>query len=188
MAAISRTFTVLPRSEIALDYLKDFSHAKEWDPGTGKCARNGSGLIGVGASWRIESQVGGKKIALTYTLTELAAELVVFVGENDIVGITKTISVNPAGDGSQIRYDFDLELYGVAESVWSDVQINLAKLVNDTEKQLRDALNALATRGFKPSERQDSQAEVFPAPSNTLILCTTGGRPFLRGWPGRGRD
>lgn len=101
MPTAERTFTVTPSPEVVLDYLKDFAHAEQWDPGTEKCLQNGTGPIEVGTSWHNESKVAGNTTELTYTLTELTTDRVVFVGENATVRTTDTISVTPAGEGSQ---------------------------------------------------------------------------------------
>lgn len=145
MPSAERTFTVTPAPETVVAYLKDFTNAEEWDPGTTKCIRDGSGPIEVGASWRNESELAGNTTELTYTLTELSADRIVFVGENETVHMTDTIDITPAGDGSQVRYHADMELQGAAKLATPVAKLGLEKLGNDTEKMLTDALNALAT-------------------------------------------
>lgn len=49
MPTASRTFTVTPPPEIVVDYLKDFHHAEQWDPGTRTCKRIDSGPVAEGS-------------------------------------------------------------------------------------------------------------------------------------------
>ena len=42
-----------------VDYLKDFSNAEEWDPGTQTCSRSDSGPLTEGASWHNVSNIFG---------------------------------------------------------------------------------------------------------------------------------
>jgi hypothetical protein len=50
-----------------MEYLKDFTHAEEWDPGTQTCTRNDAGPIAVGTSWHNVSKIFGVTTELTYT-------------------------------------------------------------------------------------------------------------------------
>lgn len=144
MPAAERTFTVTPQPEAVLNYLKDFSNAQEWDPGTEKCLQNGTGPVEVGTTWHNESKLAGNTTELTYTLTELTSDRIVFIGKNDTVTMTDTIDVTPAGTGSQVRYHADMDLQGAAKLAAPVAKLGLEKLGNDTEKMLTDALNALA--------------------------------------------
>lgn len=82
---------------------------------------------------------------LTYTLTELTDDRVVFVGENDTARTVDTITVTPAnGGGSEITYHADLELRGAAKLATPLAKIGFEKLGNDTEKQMTHVLNSLS--------------------------------------------
>lgn len=83
MPSVSRTVNVTPSPSVVLDYLKDFSHAEEWDPGAESCTREGAGPIAVGTTWHNVSKTAGVTTELTYTLTEVTDDRVVLVGEND---------------------------------------------------------------------------------------------------------
>ena len=39
MTTVNRIFDVRPQPSVVIDYLKDFSHAEEWDPGTSSPVR-----------------------------------------------------------------------------------------------------------------------------------------------------
>ena len=83
MTTVSRTFTVSPPPNVVIDYLKDFSNAEEWDPGTESCTRNDSGPVQVGSTWHNVSKIVGTTTELTYQLTELTDERIVFVVKNE---------------------------------------------------------------------------------------------------------
>lgn len=98
-----------------IDYLKDFSNAEEWDPGTQTCARESSGPIEVGATWHNVSKIVGVTAELTYTLNQLSNRTLVFVGKNDSSTSVDTITVDASGAGSVITYKADLEMKGARQ-------------------------------------------------------------------------
>ena len=70
MTTVSRTFDVRPEPAVVVDYLKDFSHAEEWDPGTESCTRIDAGPVQVGSTWHNVSKIAGVSTELTYTQAE----------------------------------------------------------------------------------------------------------------------
>src|ERR1700742_142317 len=102
MTTVTRTFTVHPAPEVVLDYLKDFEHAEQWDPGTESCRRTNAGPITVGATWHNTSKIAGLSTELTYTLEQLTDDTIVLVGRNDTAPSTDTITVRAVGSGSEI--------------------------------------------------------------------------------------
>ena len=144
MPSAERTFVVEPPPEVVLDYLQDFAHAEQWDPGTEKCVRTGGGgPVAVGSTWHNTSKLAGSTTELTYTLTEREADHLVFVGENDTVTTTDLITVRAHDNGSELTYHADLELKGAAKLAAPVAALGLRKLGHDTEKQLTDVLNGL---------------------------------------------
>lgn len=144
MTSVSRTFTVTPPPNTVIEYLKDFAHAEEWDPGTEKCTRNDAGPIAVGANWHNVSKILGVTTELTYTLTELEANKIVLVGTNDKATSTDTIAVTASGVGSELTYTANLDMKGVAKLAAPAMKLVFEKLASDTEKQLTEVLNKLA--------------------------------------------
>jgi carbon monoxide dehydrogenase subunit G len=142
--SVSRTFTVTPSPSTVLDYLQDFSHAEEWDPGTESCTREGAGPIGVGTTWHNVSKIAGVTTELTYTLKEVSHDRVVLVGENDSATSTDTIVVVASGGGgSEITYTADLEMHGLAVLAAPAMKLVFEKVATDTEKQMTEVLNRL---------------------------------------------
>ncbi|HEX4728889.1 MAG TPA: SRPBCC family protein [Jatrophihabitans sp.] len=141
---VTRTFRVEPSPTIVLDYLKDFGHAEQWDPGTESCRRIGSGPIQIGSSWLNTSKIAGISTELSYTLERLTADTIVLVGRNDSATSTDTITVRPDGTGSEVTYRADIEMHStVGKLATPAVKLVFEKLGNDTERQLVEVLNAL---------------------------------------------
>jgi carbon monoxide dehydrogenase subunit G len=144
MTTVSRTFTVTPSPAVVLDYLKDFSHAVEWDPGTESCTRIGTGLVGVGSRWHNTSKIAGVSTELVYELTELSDTHLKLVGSNDTATSTDTITVVPAGSGSEVTYEAVIEMKGAAKLTEPVVKLVFEKIGNDTEDDMTTVLNRLA--------------------------------------------
>lgn len=144
MPSVSRTFDVVPTPAVVAAYLADFGNAEQWDPGTETCVRIGSGPVEVGAQWHNTSKIAGIETELTYELTEYTDERVVLVGTNDTATSQETIEISPHATGSTVTYTNDLEFNGVAKLAAPAAKLLFEKLGNDTEDQLRDALDALA--------------------------------------------
>lgn len=143
MTEISRTFTVDPAPQVVLDYLKDFSHAEEWDPGTESCTRIDDGPVAVGSTWHNTSKIAGMSTELVYELTELTGERVQFRGSNDTATTTDTITVVPHGDGSEITYVADIQMSGAAKIATPVVKLVFEKIGSDTEDDMIQVLNRL---------------------------------------------
>ncbi|WIM88108.1 SRPBCC family protein [Candidatus Mycobacterium wuenschmannii] len=145
MPSVSRHFSVRPSQAQVVDYLKDFAHTTEWDPGTQACTRTDSGPVAVGATWHNVSRIFGITAELTYTLKELTESRLVFVGENQSSISTDTIAVEAHGTGSTLTYRADLTMKGLAKLLNPLMKIVFEKLASDTETQLTTVLNRLAT-------------------------------------------
>jgi carbon monoxide dehydrogenase subunit G len=147
MPTVSRTFTVSPPPDVVVDYLKDFRHAEQWDPGTRACERIDSGPVAEGAFWHNVSKIFGITAELTYKLEELTDRRVVFVGENQSLRAIDTITVGAEGSGSVITYAAELQMHGTAMVLRPVMKLLLGRRAGDTEKRMATVLNALATTG-----------------------------------------
>lgn len=145
MTTVSRTFDVDPAPATVIDYLKDFSNAEEWDPGTESCTRIDSGPIVVGSSWHNVSKIAGISTELTYTLRTLTADTIVLTGHNDTADTTDTITVvpSPDGPGSRITYEAVIEMSGAAKLADPLVKVVFEKIGSDTEDDMTTVLNRL---------------------------------------------
>ncbi|MDQ3577429.1 MAG: SRPBCC family protein [Actinomycetota bacterium] len=138
MVDVTRTFTVNQSGDAVLEYLRDFSHAEEWDPGTVSCTRLDSGPVAVGSQWRNVSKFLGKETELRYELTRLEADRVQFVGKNDTATSTDDISVTPgaAPGTASITYHAHIEFHGLAKLAAPVAKVAFEKLGNETEDNL----------------------------------------------------
>ncbi len=145
MSTVSRTFTVELAPALTLDYLKDFRHTEQWDPGTRSCERIDTGPIAEGAYWHNVSKLLGLTVELTFRLDDVTDRRLVFVGENQSARITDTITVEPKRAGSTITYRSDLETYRTARIFSPLITLLLQKRAADIERRMSAVLNRLAT-------------------------------------------
>ena len=140
---VSRTFAVSPPPHVVVDYLKDLGHVAQWDPGTRTCERIDSGPVGEGAYWHNVSTMLGVPAETTYKLCELTDRSVVFVGESRSSTAVGTITVEPAGSGSTVTYEAELEMHGSARLLNPMMKKAFEKRAVGTQRQLTAVLNAL---------------------------------------------
>lgn len=152
MTRISRTFSVDATPSAVLDYLKDFAHAEDWDPGTVECRRLDDGPVTVGSRWHNTSRILGVSTELEYELTELTKSKVVFAGSNDTATTSDSITVVPTGTGSEITYVADIELSGAAKLASPAMKLVFEKIGGETQDNLVEILNRLGKGpGHTPS-------------------------------------
>jgi carbon monoxide dehydrogenase subunit G len=141
MISISRTFTVAAPADAVLEYLRDFGNTNEWDPATQQATRIGGGPLTVGASWHHTSKVLGVRTELTYTLQAATGDRLVFTGHSEGATTTGTIAVRPVADGTEVTYQVQLEVHGLAQLATPVLRIELEKLGDATAAQLTSVLN-----------------------------------------------
>lgn len=101
-----------PREEV-FAYLKDFSNAREWDPGVAEAERVDSGEITVGSEFHLLTEFMGRKTPLTYRVVEIdAPRLITFRAETGTLASHDTLTFETAGTGTRVTYDADLTLNG----------------------------------------------------------------------------
>ena len=93
---VERTFSVAQPVEIVFDYLADFTHTNDWDPGTVETRRT-SGDGGVGTTYANTSEFMGRKTELTYeTITFERPRRLQFRGTNESATATDTMTFAPS--------------------------------------------------------------------------------------------
>lgn len=145
MTTVSRTFDVRPEPAVVVGYLKDFSNAEEWDPGTESCTRTDTGPVAVGSTWHNVSKIAGVSTELDYRLEQLSEDTIVFKGHNETATSTDTITVvkNPEGSGSRVTYEAHIEMQGMAKLADPIMKLVFEKVGNDTEDDMVNVLNRL---------------------------------------------
>lgn len=140
MPITKRTVTVRAELDRARDYLADFSNAVEWDPGTVRCPRRGSGPVEQGAEWDNVTKFLGRETEILYRLEHLGPERVVLVGRNKTVTSIDDISLRAVSGGTEITYVSDITFHG--PSRFADVLLRPVfwRLGNQTAANLRRVL------------------------------------------------
>ncbi len=140
---VERTFLVPRPVEQVFDYLADFTHTNEWDPGTVETTRT-SGDGGVGTTYRNTSEFVGRRVELTYETTVFERPgKVQFRGTNKQATAVDTLSFSKAADGGSTtvhyRADFDFGLLGnlIAPIL---VRPKLQKVADETVEQMQRTL------------------------------------------------
>ena len=147
---VERTFTVSTPIETVFDYLADFTHTNEWDPGTVETRRT-SGDGGVGTVYANTSEFMGRKTDLTYeTLAHDRPTKLQFRGKNKSATATDTLTFSPAAGGTstQVHYRADFE-FGLLISLVAPLVVKpkLAKLADETVEKLSKVLEKLGKLG-----------------------------------------
>ncbi|MFI8347013.1 SRPBCC family protein [Streptomyces sp. NPDC085596] len=115
MVHVRRSFTVPRPLPAVIDYLADFAHAVDWDPGTQECARtDGTGTPTEGATWHNVSEFRGRRTELDYRLEHRAEDRLTFVGTNSTATSTDNLTFRPAPAGTEITYEADIQFHGLA--------------------------------------------------------------------------
>jgi carbon monoxide dehydrogenase subunit G len=143
MLSAHRSFMTTTAPDVVYAYLADFTHAKEWDPGTVECTRvDGDG--GVGTRYRNVSSFLGRKTELEYVAAELTPPtLVHFAGHNEQFEGHDRIRLEASGGGTRVTYDAEFSFKGASKVAVPLVALYLPILANKTMKQLEQALDRL---------------------------------------------
>lgn len=139
---VERTFTVPRPVEEVYDYLLDFRHTNEWDPGTVSTTRT-SGDGGVGTTYDNTSEFMGRRAELTYeTVTANRPQRVEFRGRNGRVTTQDTMTFTSDGAGTSIHYRADFD-FGTLGNLVAPLLLRrkLEQLADRTVDQLRRALS-----------------------------------------------
>lgn len=143
MVDVQRTFVVNQPVESVREYLRDFAHAVEWDPGVRICAPTG-GTGDVGSTWHTVGDFMGREVELDYRLALLEDGHLRFVGENKQAKTTNNLFLMTEGDDrTVITYEANVELHGLAKLAAPVAQREFEKIADDTAAQMVEILNGL---------------------------------------------
>ncbi len=99
----------------AFEKVAAFENIDLWDPGVIESTKRGDEETGVGTAFDLQLSYGGRKLEMTYTITEWEPNnKVVLEGTGGVVYAIDTISFEPFGDGTVVTYEADLRLTGFA--------------------------------------------------------------------------
>lgn len=143
MAKIRREFTVEKPPVQVVEYLKDFSHAQQWDPGTLSCLRLDNGPLQEGSTWHNVSRFLGRRAELLYRLERALPDRLTFVGENNSARSVDDLSFAGAGTGTRITYRANISLRGTARFADPLVRLALELMAGKVTAQMQKVINAL---------------------------------------------
>lgn len=144
MAVVTRTFAVRPPLGTVVDYLKDFAHAEQWDPGTLRCVREDTGPVAVGSRWSNTSRFMGRTTELEYRLELLKDDRLIFVGGNRSANSRDDLSFAAQPDGStRITYHAEINLLGPFRLVGPLLARPLRRLADEVVAQMTTVINKL---------------------------------------------
>ncbi|MEU5384955.1 SRPBCC family protein [Kitasatospora cineracea] len=143
MIEVVREIPVRRAAGEVLDYLADFAHTAEWDPGTAECVRIGTGAPGPGARWRNVSVFRGRRTELVYELVDRGPDQVLFVGRNRTVTAVDEITVRPGpgGAGSVVHYRARLRFHGLARLAEPFLRREFERLADAVQRRLPEVLD-----------------------------------------------
>ena len=143
--SVTRRFTTTASVQTTYDYLRDFTNAEEWDPGTKTCERT-SGDGGVGSTYRNVSSFLGREVELTYTTAELAPPTRVHLrGSNEQFEGHDVFSIRESGRGAEVTYHAEFSFSGVARLGIPLVAAYLPFLAKKTVAELKACLDRQAS-------------------------------------------
>ncbi|HEX4019125.1 MAG TPA: SRPBCC family protein [Frankiaceae bacterium] len=143
MVHVQRTFTVNQPVDVVVDYLKDFSRAEQWDPGTQSCIRVGTGPVEVGTTWENVSKVRGRDTTLKYRLERLEPHRLTFVGKNKTATSTDDMTFTALQGETQIQYDSNIVFNGIAKLADPFMRREFEKLGDETVRDMTRVLDGL---------------------------------------------
>ena len=116
MPKVSKTVTIdRPPAEV-FEYLANFETTAEWDPGIVTATRTSDGPIGIGSTFDLISDFRGRKIPVTYEISEYdPPSRFVIVGTNKQFVGTDDIRVSADGAGTRVDYTADFRMQGIAK-------------------------------------------------------------------------
>jgi carbon monoxide dehydrogenase subunit G len=114
MARYTTTVRTSWKPEEAFEYLAEFSHAAEWDPGIESGRNLSPDPLTVGARFEIQVSMMGRTTEMVYETIELdQPRKVVLRSETGALVSVDTLSFDPApGGGTAVTYDADLTMKG----------------------------------------------------------------------------
>ncbi|MDT8915166.1 SRPBCC family protein [Amycolatopsis sp. PS_44_ISF1] len=143
MVEVERIIPVRKPVRVVADYLRDFAHVEQWDPGTLSCVRLDEGPIRTGSRWRNVSRFRGKETELRYELVRLEPERLVFVGKNKTATSTDDFTIGPAPGGSVIGYRATIVFHGLAKLAGPFLVREFEKQGDGVVEAMTGTINAL---------------------------------------------
>ena len=150
MITVQRTVSTTWDPKSTFDYLSAFEHTAEWDPGTPIVEKQTDGPVAVGSKYHAVADFRGRRQTIDYVVTELGERHIQLRGENKTVVSIDTITVEPAGTGSEVTYKAEFSMKGLIRAAQPFLGPLFEKLgdpaADGMKKKLESLANASAAR------------------------------------------
>lgn len=114
MPVITKTVEADLPVKVAFEYVADFEHIAEWDPGVTAVRKTTDGPPSVGTEYDLDLKYGGSPISMTYRITEWdPPRRVVLEGDGDRTFAVDRISFAPSAQGTSVEYQADIRMKGI---------------------------------------------------------------------------
>ncbi len=129
-----------PPDEV-FEYMAAFSNAAQWDPGVAEAEPLVQGPPQLGSCYRLGVRMAGRLVHLDYRVVEIDRPTrVVVQAKERWLRSTDTMTVEPAGSGSVLRYEAVLELRGLLRPLGALLQARFDQIGDRAAAGLRAAL------------------------------------------------
>ena len=113
MAHVVKQVTTSWTPDRAFAYMADFSHAAEWDPGVAEAKRVDTGTIGLRSTFNLTVLMAGRRIPMTYEITDFASGRVTFTSHSAHLNSVDTVTVVGQGSTTVVTYDARINFRGI---------------------------------------------------------------------------
>jgi hypothetical protein len=125
----------------AFAYMADFANARFWDPSVSSARQEGEGPVALGTSFVVVARFAKRDVELTYTIVEFEPPVRVVLQARRRFVSRDTITVEPEGAGSLVRYDAVLAFGGFGRLFEPAVQRVLDRVGAKAKAGLERELN-----------------------------------------------
>jgi uncharacterized protein YndB with AHSA1/START domain len=130
--------------EAVFDYLADFASVREWDPTVTEARALDPGGPRLGARYRVVVKALGRETPYEYETIEFERpSLVVVRAETPTVVSLDTITFAESGSGTDVTYDAQLDLKGVARVFGLPMAFGFRRLAQNAKAGLERELAGL---------------------------------------------
>ena len=114
MVSYNATIRSRHPSQRVFDYLANFANAVQWDPGSSEAEQFVTGPPALGSRFHLVSRFMGRKVKLTYEMTEFTQpQRFTVKADNGGFSLEDTVSIQPSKDGCNVHYHAKLNFQGV---------------------------------------------------------------------------